>query len=351
MVKYIIKRLLMCFLMLFGVSVLIYLLIRMMPSDYIDIKMAAQILNGTVTAEDVENMRRLYGLHVELPIDVTGNLITISGWENFFSVFRSYINGYWNWLFSLIGGDLGRSFIFALPVATVINEGMWISFTLSGIALILQFAIGIPLGIYVSTRQYSAADNIATVIVLVGMALPSFFFANLLLLVFSQTLGWFPLQGLLSPGRIHEGFWDRLFDHARHLVLPITTVVVISTGGMMRFIRINMLEVLSADYIRTARAKGLSEKAVIYKHAFRNTLIPFATMLAGILPGLFSGLIILETVFNIPGIGNRAMQALTQGDIPFIMGFNIFLAVLTVIGMLLSDLTYMVVDPRVKLNK
>ena len=136
-----------------------------------------------------------------------------------------------------------------------------------------------------------------------------------------------------------------------HLVLPMFVLVVLSIGGWMRYTRTNTLEVLNADYIRTARAKGLSENKVVYKHVFRNTMIPLVTTLAGVLPGLFGGSMITETIFDIPGIGNIAYSALREGDIPFIMGYNMFIAILTVIGILLTDIMYAVVDPRVKLGK
>ena len=139
-------------------------------------------------------------------------------------------------------------------------------------------------------------------------------------------------------------------DQLWHLFIPILTVVILSIGGRMRMTRTNMLEVLNSDYIRTARAKGLKEKVVIYKHAFRNTMIPLVTSLAGLLPGLFSGAIITEQVFGLPGIGNVAFDAMLVADIPFIMGYNMFLALLSVIGVLLADLMYAVVDPRVKLG-
>ena len=141
-----------------------------------------------------------------------------------------------------------------------------------------------------------------------------------------------------------------LLDYIHHAFIPILTVVILSIGARMRMTRTNMLEVLNSDYIRTARAKGLKEKVVINKHAFRNTLIPLVTSMAGLLPTLFSGAIITEQVFDLPGIGNIALQAMNAGDIPFIMGYNMFLAALSVMGVLLADLMYAIVDPRVKLE-
>ena len=250
----------------------------------------------------------------------------------------------------MLRGDLGDSFLYQQPVGTVIADHMWISFSISLVALIFQFAIAIPLGITSATHQYSVADYTVTIVTMIGISLPSFFFAALLIKIFSSWLGWLPSFGLVTGGASYTGI-AHLLDMLQHLILPMMVMVVLSIGGLMRYTRTNMLEVLNSDYIRTARAKGLSEKKVIYVHAFRNTMIPLMTLLAGILPSLFGGAMITEEVFAIDGIGRLAYKALQQGDVPFIMGYNMFLAVLTVIGTLLSDLMYAVVDPRVKLSK
>ena len=190
---------------------------------------------------------------------------------------------------------------------------------------------------------------------MIGISLPTYFLAAIVIKVFAVDLGWFPNSGLVDPSATYPatfaGWLAELGDKIHHLVLPIFVSVILSIGGLMRYTRTNMLEVLNADYIRTARAKGLSEKKVIYKHAFRNTLIPLVTILAGILPSLFGGMMITEQVFGINGIGRLAYNALLEGDLPFVMGYNMFLAVLTVIGTLLSDLMYSIVDPRVNLSK
>lgn len=260
------------------------------------------------------------------------------------------LGGYFSWLGNMLQGNFGRSFTYLKPVTEVIADHMWISFIISFIALVLEFVIAIPLGITSATHQYSARDYFVTVVTMIGISFPSFFFAALLIKLFSSTLGWFPTMGLVSGGSSATGI-VRLGDMAWHLVLPMLTMVVLSIGGTMRYTRTNMLEVLNSDYIRTARAKGLSEKRVVYVHAFRNTLIPLMTILAGILPSLFGGAMITEEVFAIDGIGRIAYKSLTQGDLPLIMGYNMFLAILTVIGTLLSDIMYAVVDPRVKLTK
>ena len=217
------------------------------------------------------------------------------------------------------------------------------------ISFALELVIAIPLGIIAATKQYSRADYAITTFSLVGISLPTFFFATLLKLGFSVKLGWFDLYGLVGRDYAQLSTWGQLLDKANHLVLPIVTLVIVSVGSLMRYTRTNMLEVLNADYIRTARAKGLSEHKVIYRHAFRNTLIPLVTIIGGSLPGLFSGALITETLFMIPGIGFASYQAMIAGDIPFSMFYMTFIAILTLIGNLLSDILYAVVDPRVRI--
>ena len=184
---------------------------------------------------------------------------------------------------------------------------------------------------------------------LIGISLPSFFFGQLLKDIFANKLGWFPVSGMKDAGVTYANAGEMIADYLHHMFLPILTVVILSIGSRMRMTRTNMLEVMNSDYIRTARAKGLKESVVVYKHAFRNTMIPLVTSLAGLIPSLFSGAMITEQVFDLTGIGNYALKAMTQGDIPVIMTYNMFLAILSVVGVLLADLMYAVVDPRVKL--
>lgn len=347
MLKYIIKRLGLSILILVGVSVIIYVLVRIQPGlDFVESKYNQQLSlddSGEVRKK-VDEIKAIYGLDV------------------------SPIQGYFKWLSNVVQGDLGDSFIFSVPtgeietvidvngveskkpinsssVVQVIKKKCGISFIISLIATILEFVIAIPLGILSATKQYGILDYTVTVLAMMGISLPSFFFGAVLLKIFSVDLGWFPYAGLTDPNSGLPAWIDIIY----HLVLPMTVLVILSIGGLMRYTRTNMLEVLNADYIRTARAKGLSEHTVIYKHAFRNTLIPLVTTFAGILPGLFGGAMITETVFSIDGIGKAAYLAVTQRDIPFVMAYNMFLSILTVIGTLLADLMYAVVDPRVKL--
>ncbi len=331
MLKYIIKRLALSVLILFCVSLIIFTLIQLMPMDYVTQQIAAIETKGeAVSEETVQALMSEYGY---------GTDGTLGG----------IIRGYFTWLRATLRLDFGNSFKFQQPVADVIAKNMWVSFAVAAIATVFEFMIAIPLGITAATHQYSFRDYFVTVLVMIGISLPSFFFGQILKNMLAMQLGWFPSSGLGSASMDYTGVY-LILDYVSYLVIPVLTVVVLSIGGRMRMTRTNMLEVLNSDYIRTARAKGLHESKVIYKHAFRNTLIPLVTSLAGLLPSLFSGAIITEQVFDLPGIGNMAYQATLVADIPFIMGYNLFLAVLSIVGVLLADIMYAVVDPRVKLG-
>ena len=328
--KYIAKRLLYSIFILLGVSLIIYFLIRLMPVDFIQDKINAINQGGaTVSEETVQAMYQMYGL---------GD-----------NSFAGILKGYFNWLGALAKFDLGTSFVHGIPVARVIVEHMGVSFAIALIATVFEFMIAIPLGITAATHQYSLRDYIVTILVMIGISLPSFFFGNILKDMLALKLGWFPSSGLVNATVSNSGI-ALLGDYLHHMFIPVLTIVILSISPRMRMTRANMLEVMNSDYIRTARAKGLKERVVINKHAFRKTLIPLVTSLAGLLPSLFSGAIITEQVFNLPGIGNIALDAMNRGDIPFIMGYNMFLALLSVLGVLLADLMYGIVDPRVKLE-
>ena len=303
MFKYIVKRLAISILILLGVSVIIYTMVRLMPNDYVETKYASQLQSGAIDLDDIEHFKELYGI---------GD-----------NSFKGIVGGYFKWISNLAKGDLGNSFKYEKPVGQVISENMWISFAIAVVATILQFVISVPLGISSATHQYSLRDYAVTFFTMIGISLPTYFFAAIVVKFFAVDLELFPPSGLLSAtANYPEGFageMQKLLDIIHHLFLPILVSVLLSIGGLMRYTRTNMLEVLNADYIRTARAKGLSEKTVIYKHAFRNTMIPLVTMLAGILPSLFGGMMITEQVFGIDGIGRLAYQALREGDIPFVM--------------------------------
>ena len=327
MLKYILKRLGVSVLILLGVSVILYVLLRCMPANYVDQRIVALNQAGSGVSEElIAQLKHAYGLDT------------------------SIIQGYFNWLGNVFKLDFGKSFQNNRPVLQEIfnKDRIGTSFIVAGISTVFEFLIAIPLGITAATHQYSIRDYVVTVFVLIGISLPSFFFGQILKDLFANKLKWFPVSGMLDPNKTLHG-WALVMDYLHHMFLPVLTVVILSIGSRMRMTRTNMLEVLNSDYIRTARAKGLSERKVIYKHAFRNTLIPLVTSHAGLIPSLFSGAMITESVFDLTGIGSYALKAMTSGDIPVIMTYNMFLAFLSVIGVLLADLMYGLVDPRVKL--
>lgn len=326
--KFIIKRLLLSVVILFFVAFIIYVLMRCLPTSYIEsIARQRSMQPGSKSFEEwMAQLSANYGLD------------------------KGIVPGFFGWLGQALTGNFGDSWYYTEPVLQVFNRTIWVSFIMGAIALVLELIIAIPLGIIAATKQYSKTDYTVSVIALAGISLPTFFFASLLKLVFSVRLGWFDLFGLTGRNYQNLSAMGQFWDKAHHLVLPIVTLVVISIGSLMRYTRTNMLEVLNADYIRTARAKGVSERKVIYKHAFRNTLIPLVTIIGGSLPGLFSGALITETLYSIPGIGYTSYHAMVGGDIPFSMFYLSFIAVLTLVGNLIADILYAVVDPRVRIS-
>lgn len=328
MKKFIIRRLLISVVLLFFVSMIIYTIMRLMPTSYVETQAMtlAQRPGSKSYQEWVDQLNAQYGLDTGI------------------------VQGYFRWLSKAIRLDFGDSWYFNQPVLQKFSGVIWYSFGLGLAAFIIEIIIAIPAGIVAARKQYSIADYAITVIALIGISLPSFFFATILKYIFSIRLGWVDLYGIVS--RMHETMSDagKVLDMVKHMILPTLTLVVVSIGSLMRYTRANMLEVLNSDYIRTARAKGLSENRVINHHAFRNTLIPIVTLLGGSLPGLFGGAMITETLYQIPGIGYTFYQCVTQGDIPFVMFYMVFMAVLILLGNLIADITYALVDPRVRVN-
>lgn len=314
-------------LILFCSTFIIYGLMRSLPSSFAQTQamQLAQAPGAKPYEEWLEQLNASYGLD------------------------KGIVPGYLTWLSSAVRGEFGDSWKWNVPSVQKFQEVVGLSVIMGGISFVLSMLISVPLGILAATKQYSRTDYAITAAALVGISLPTFFFATLLKLVFSVKLGWFDLFGLVGRNYAQLDAWGQFWDRANHLVLPITTLVIVSIGSTMRYTRTNMLEVLNADYIRTARAKGLSEHVVIYKHAFRNTLIPLVTIIGGSLPGLFSGALITETLFSIPGIGYCSYQSMVAGDIPFTMFYLTFMAILTLLSNLLTDIMYAVVDPRVRI--
>lgn len=319
--KYIIRRLLVMIPILLGVSIVVFILIANMPGDAVDVHMAT----ARVSAEKIAQNRALLGLD------------------------KPVIERYFIWLSHAIRGDFGTSLSYAKPVFTVIGDFVWNSFLLALVAYILELLIAIPVGVVSAVKQYAAFDNIFTVIGLAGISLPSFFLAMLLQYLLTVRVNMFPLSGMFSVG-VHLSGPGLIFDLLWHMVLPVFTLTALSVGSTMRYVRTSMLEVIHQDYVRTAQAKGLPERVVIYKHALKNGIIPVITFAGGSLPNLFGGAIITESVFAWPGIGKAFLYSINQRDYLFMMGFIMFVSVLVMLGNLISDVLYGVVDPRIRLQ-
>lgn len=327
MKKYIIKRLLWSVVILGIVAFLLYVLMRSLPTSYLEqiARQKSQQPGSRTFEEWMQQLSATYGMD------------------------KGIIPGFVAWLSKAVRLDFGDSWKYTIPVTQKFVQVVSISFWISLLVMILEVVISIPLGIIAATKQYSMADNVISVVALAGISLPTFFLASLLKLIFAVNLRWFDLNGLVSRNHDFLSPAGQRWDIAMHLVLPIMTLTIASVGAYMRFIRTNMLEVLNSDYIRTARAKGLSERRVVFHHAFRNTLITLVTIWGSSLPALFSGAMITEQLFSIPGIGYTSYQAMVSGDIPFSMFYLVFIAILTLIGNLLTDILYAVVDPRVRI--
>lgn len=320
MLKYIIRRLLHMIPVILIISIVIFGIIKMAPGDPVGTN-----LDPKATAEQRAAERARLGLDKPLPVQ------------------------YWNWLTRSVKGDFGDSYIYKKPVSDVVPNFIWNTFLLNMVDFILAFLISIPIGIICAVKQYSKTDNFWTVFSIIGISMPSFFFGLLLIYIFSVKLNAFPINGMVTPGKNATG-WAHIKDVLYHMFLPALVLVIGSMASLVRYTRTSMLEVINQDYIRTARSKGLSEKVVIYKHAFRNALIPIMTIIGFWIPGLFSGAVILETTFVWPGIGNVMMDAISARDYNLIMALNMFFALLTLLGNLLADIGYALVDPRIKVE-
>lgn len=320
MLNYSIRRILKAIPQLIIISAIMYCIIAMVPGDFV----TAQA-NPNMSAEKVEQLQRLYGLDQPLPVR------------------------YLTWLKSAVVGDFGDSLSHSMPVSQVIKAYIWNSFILALISTILSYLIGIPLGITAAIKQYSLFDNVMSIITFISLALPSFLLALILIRVFSLGMGILPTGGMTTAGSNYTGI-KYVLDVAKHMILPIVSLTILNVGPLLKFVRNCMLEVIDQDYVRTARAKGLKEKTVMHKHAFKNALIPIVTYIGMSIPSLFSGALITETIFAFPGIGKIAYDAIGARDFTLLMGFNMFVAVLVILGNLISDLLYAIVDPRIKVK-
>lgn len=320
MLQYTVKRILKMIPTLLIISILLFKVIDLAPGNFLDTK-----VNPNMTVEKLEQLEAVYGFD------------------------KPFGERYVNWLKKAVKGDFDESLKLRQPVSEIIKDYAWNSFVLAGTAFLLSILIAIPLGIVCATKQYSLADKATTILTFVSISLPSFLLGLMLINAFSLKIKLFPIGGMTTAGSNLTGA-TYYKDVLIHMVLPVVSLTILQAGSLIRYVRTAMLEVINQDYIRTARAKGLKEKVVIYKHALRNGLIPVITYIGMSLPGLFAGALITETIFVWPGIGRIGYEAILNRDYTLLMGFNMFMAVLTLMGNLLSDILYAVVDPRIKLK-
>lgn len=322
MSRYLIKRILMLIPLMFGITLITFTVIHLAPGEPVEMQMA---MNPKVGKEARARLTKFYGLDKPLH--------------------EQYVI----WVSNIVKFDLGRSFSSDnRPVLDKIKERLPVTISLNIIALFLEFGLAIPIGVLAATRRNTLVDKGITVFVFIGFAVPTFWFALLLMYVFGVKLGWLPISGLHTLGSDTWGTTRYLTDMAKHLIMPVMVASFGSLAGLSRYMRSAMLNVISQDYITTARAKGLSERMVIWKHALRNALLPLITLLGFSIPGLIGGSVIFETIFAIPGMGQLFYQGVMSRDYPVVMGILVIGAFLTLIGNLCADLAYAFADPRIR---
>ncbi len=320
MKQYILRRLLQMIPTLLGTTFIVFIIINMAPGSPL-----SHMVDPTISGEALERRREQLGLD------------------------RPILQRYGLWIAEAVQGNLGYSTRYRGRLVTdLIQSRLAATITLTFSSILVSFILAVPIGVISATRQYSTLDYTVVVSAIAGVSVPVFFLGIVLIWAFGFQLGWFPVGGMATAGVSHPTFMAYISDVARHLVLPLVTLTAASTARFVRFTRSSMLEVIRQDYVRTARAKGLSEQVVIYRHALRNALLPVVTILGLSLPFLFSGAIITEAVFAWPGMGTLLIESVSQRDYGLLMGINLFLAILVIFGNLLADVFYTVVDPRIR---
>jgi peptide/nickel transport system permease protein len=319
MARYVVRRLIQAIPILIGISIITFFIVYSAPGDPFD-----RFRSNRVSPEVIENLRRVYGLDQPLPVQFV----------KWFTTFWTFPWDPTAWGYSITDGQ---------PVRDKIFERIPSTLQLMGTSLFLTIVIAIPVGILGAVKQYSFADKTIAVVTTIGYALPTFWLGLILRQIFAQQLDLFPLFGKNTFGK--EG---DILDLLWHLFLPVLTITIVGVAGWSRYMRASMLEVLRADYIRTAKAKGLASSRVIFKHALRNALIPIVTLLGLTIPTLLAGAAITEAVFSWPGLGFLGVSAVQERDYPVVLAFAMIGGVMVIIGNLLADVLYGVVDPRIK---
>jgi len=322
--NYIIKRILSLIPLLIGISLISFTVIHLAPGKTTDVITS---LNPKVSLEARAKLNKIYGLD------------------------KPVLAQYKNWVKRFIRLDFGESFLDGRKVSEKIKERLPVTLSINIISILLILFIGIPLGIIGSVKESSLTDKLITLFVFVGFAVPSFWIALILMDIFCIKLGWLPALGMTSLDFESFGILEKAIDISRHLALPIFIFVFGGLAGISRYMRQSMIQTLNKPYILTARAKGLTQNLIIYKHALRNSLLPIITLLGLSIPGLISGSVIIESVFAIPGMGRLFFESVMARDYPVIMGILAIGAILTMSGNLAADIYYACADPRIRYQK
>jgi peptide/nickel transport system permease protein len=307
-----------------GATILIFFIIQLAPGDFL----TSQLLNPNISKEQIDNLRRNFGLDQSLPVQ------------------------YLYWVRNLLQGDLGMSFAYQQPVMNIVAPRVLNSLYLVLFSTVIFYLIAIPLGVYGAVRQYSVGDKITSTLMYFLLGFPSFFLALIVIYFILQirfATGWdIPVGGMTSQNYDDLSSFGKFLDVLKHIAIPAIVLAIGDVAGTTRVLRGQMLENLNADYIRTARAKGVSEFKVVYKHTFRNAIIPFVAGIGGLLPALISGAGFTEVVFSYPGITPMLLESLSSQDLYVIAGFSLVGIVLLIIGNAISDILLSVVDPRIR---
>lgn len=318
MYQYIFRRILVFIPMLFALTVIVFALMKAAPGDPFSGR-----LDPNIDPEVYERQREALGFNDPIHIQ------------------------YWNWVKNAVRGDFGESIIFkGRAVSDLIAERLSNTINLGIMTIIITIAVSIPIGIYSARKPYSLLDYGATAFGFFGLAVPNFFFGLVAIYIFSIQLGWLPAHGSVAKPGLEgmELFWSKI----KHLILPSITLGLAGTASYMRYMRSEVLDVLSSDYIRTAKAKGMTERTVLYKHTLRNALIPIITLLGFEIGILLGGAVITEGVFQFPGLGTLFLSSIGNRDYPVIMAINLMLGFFVLLGNLLADIFYSIVDPRIR---
>jgi len=319
--QYLIKRIISSIPILLGITVITFAVMHLTPGKPTDVMTD---MNMKVTAQSKERLQKLYGLDEPL------------------------YKQYGKWLNRFVLFDFGTSFKDSRPARDKIFERLPATILLNFFSLLFTCIIAVPLGIYCALKKDTIIDKTITVILFICFSVPSFWLALIFMIFFGLQLGWLPMSGLYSFNFENMNIFMKILDISKHLVLPVAVSVIVSLATLSRYTRSGMLEVLKQDYIKTAYAKGLSQRQVIFRHALKNTLLPMITIIGLSIPALIGGSFIFETIFSYPGIGRLGYEAVMARDYPVVMGIATLSAVLTLLGNIIADVSYKIADPRIK---